>query len=314
MDKYETSDPMEHCFESLVDAIVFAFRQEQTSLLSLSRICEVLQAPNLFINFKKEGLIPCSSIIRRRISSTLSACELFVKAGAPRTCVWAIRPNNPLFLSDGAISTSIEQMLTSHGPMTLEDMVAASQLNGADISLFEQFLANHPGDFAANPDGTYWFPHQPPPIIRDFESISQALSFALSIFPEGASVEEVTRFLCLATVGGSKVITRRYVSRELSRRPDLFQNLSRARYKLIEKAMFLNPGEVSAVKRFSPPEVGVLSGDLFQIGVGQFSTAGMPMPVFSVPTITESAERLPRESDDFDPFNFFNRDSPFSFD
>jgi hypothetical protein len=38
------------------------------------------------------------------------------------------------------------------------------------------------------------------------------------------------RLLCLSTVGGSKRITRRSVSRELSRRTDLFVHSSRARY------------------------------------------------------------------------------------
>jgi hypothetical protein len=229
----EDSGVVRQCFDSLTDAITYVFQQQQTSLLSLDRIMEGLAAPNLFINWKKEGVVSCSTIIRRRVSSTLSASELFVRAGQPRTAMWAIRPNNPLFLSDGVISAAIEQMLTNHGPLTLQGFVTASQLNGADINLFERFLTEHSAEFTRGADGTYWFTGQPRPIIQDFESISQALQYALSQFPNGASVEELNWFLCMATVTGSKVITRRCVSRELSRRTDLFAHLTRARYILL---------------------------------------------------------------------------------
>jgi hypothetical protein len=97
------SPPPDQVFETISEAIVYAFRHQQTSLLSLDKICEVIQSSNLFLNSKKDGVAPCTTIIRRRISSTLSSSELFVRAGPPRTCVWAIRPNNPLFLSDSVI-------------------------------------------------------------------------------------------------------------------------------------------------------------------------------------------------------------------
>ena len=233
----EPNNNIEQSFDSLNDAITYAFRQEQTSLLSLDRICEVLQSPNLYFNSKKQGLMPCSSITRRRISSALSSCELFVRAGPPRTCLWAIRPHNPLFLSDGTILASIEQMLTENGPMTIDEFVNATQLAGADANLYSRFLTDHSLEFTVDEaTGKYWFAGQPRPFHRNYESISQALVSAFIVFPNGASVEELHWFLCLSTVGGTKPITRRCVSRELSRRQDLFAHLSRARYILLSKA------------------------------------------------------------------------------
>jgi hypothetical protein len=295
---------VEQVFEALSDAIIYAFRQEQTSLLSLDRICEVLQSPNLFLNAKKDGLIPCSTIIRRRISSTLSSCEFFIRAGPPRTCLWAIRPNNPLFLSDGVISSSIEQMLTNTGPMTLEQFTQSTQLTGADIRLFERFLAEHASEFARHSDNTYWFTGQPRPIQRDFESISHALVFALSVFPEGASVEELTWYLCLSTVNTFKTITRRNVSRELSRRADLFEHLSRARYNLTERG---GPVEAkdSAPPFDAPPPPPA-------------PAAGAAYPFFTVPVPAPGpppAKPPPApDDDDFDPFTFFGHDFHFAFE
>jgi hypothetical protein len=284
-----------HTFETLSDAISYVFRQEQTSLLSLDRICEGLQSPILFINWKREGTIPTSQIPRRRISSTLSSSELFVKAGPPRDCMWAIRPHNPLFLSDGAISSSIEQMLTNNGPMTLDQLVHTSQLTGADTTLYERFLTEHTSEFTCASDETYWFTNQPRPNSRDFETITHALVYALSAFPEGASVEEVNWFLCLSTVDTSKTITRRIVSRELSRHPSIFENLARARYKLVNPEASVQPS----------PGVGT---DVPKVPIVR--------PSFPVPIVSAPQDPLPRhtEDDEFDPFSFFNREFPFSFD
>jgi hypothetical protein len=300
----ETPPLVEQSFESLSDAIIYVFQQEQTSLLSLDRICEALRAPNLFINWKKEGLVPCSTIFRRRISSTLSSCELFVRAGPPRTGMWAIRPNNPLFLSDGAISASIEQMLTDNGPMTLQDFVTTSQLNGADVNLFERFLTEHSTEFTCGPDETYWFTGQPRPIQMDFESISYALAYALSLFPDGASVEELNWFLCLATVGGSKRITRRCVSRELSRRADLFANISRARYILIPKPPSDSFTRMEPVAPQPPPPDRAipLVEPIFQLP---------PPPLTGTGTGPDLPGR-PTDEEEWDPFNFFNRDFQFA--
>jgi hypothetical protein len=134
---------VEQVFDTLSDAIVYMFRQEQTSLLSVDRICAGAQSPHLYLNAKKGGPVPCSTIIRWRISSTLSSCDMFMRAGPLRACLWAIRPTNPLFLSDGVILSSIEQMLAHSGTMTLKQFVQTTQLSGADFRLFERFLAEH---------------------------------------------------------------------------------------------------------------------------------------------------------------------------
>lgn len=319
---------VEQSFDTLSDAVTYVFRQEQTSLLSLDRICQVLQNPGLFINIKKQGLVPCSTVTRRRISSTLSSCELFVRAGPPRVCLWAIRPNNPLFLSDGVISSSIEQMLTTNGPMTLEQFVAQTQLNGADITLFERFLSEHGSEFARNEDGTYWFTGQPSPIRQDFESISDALVCAFQLFPTGASVEELAWCLCIATVGGSKNITRRCVSRELSRRTDLFIHLSRARYISIENHQkAAATGIELPIPRARTPEPmhhpePKLDLTLPQIRlpmpIGLPLETPQPQPPRCFPVFDLSAEsdpiEPPHEDEVFDPFNFFTNDFQFAFE
>jgi len=295
---------LEHVFETLGDAIIHAFQQEQTSLLSLDRICEYLHSPSLYLNSKKDGLIPCSSIARRRISSTLSSSELFVRAGPPRTCLWAIRPNNPLFLSDGAISASIEQMLAANGPMTLDAFVHTTQLNGADAVLFARFLADHPAEFALGADGTYWFTNQPRPIYRHFVSISHALAYALGVFKDGASVEELSWFLCMSTVTGQKAISRRSVSRELSRRTDLFDHLARARYTLIENAPIEEPPD-----RKIPLPLPNVAPDAAEPG------ASWPFFAASAAVRAESVQSRPaQEDDEFDPFRFFGHEFQFAFE
>jgi hypothetical protein len=315
-------------FDTLNDAIVFAFRQEQTSLLSLDRICAIVQSPNLFLNAKKEGLVPCSTVVRRRISSTLSSSEMFVRAGPPRTCLWAIRPSNPLFLSDGVISSAIEQMLTTSGPMTLEQFAQSTQLNGADIRLFEKFLSDHSSEFARHDDSTYWFTGQPLPIQRDFESISHALAYGLSLSPEGASVEELTWFLCLSTVNTFKTITRRNVSRELSRRTDLFEHLSRARYALIaNRPIDEPPAQPLAVMptvfppppMFQIPQPQQMPFHIPQPQPAPFQVPVPPPPVyppFTLPAPDPPVQRssAPPGDEEFDPFSFLGHDFQFAFE
>ena len=300
---------VEHSFDTLCDAISWVFKHEQTSLLSLDRICQVLQSPNLYINVKKQGLVPCSSVVRRRISSTLSSSDLFVRAGPPRVCLWAIRPNNPLFLSDGVISASIEQMLTNNGPMTLEEFVNQTSLNGADINLFERFLNEHESEFSRGSDATYWFTGQPRPIQADFESISHALVFAFRAFPNGASVEELTWYLCRATVGGTKGITRRCVSRELSRRTDLFNHLSRARYIRIGDDRPVEPLTSPNIVPAAPPAPAPAP---VVEPLEPFTVDLQPAP----PSFSMFDVEPPHhhDEDDFDPFNFFGNEFRFAFD
>jgi hypothetical protein len=198
-------------------------------------------------------------------------------------------------------------MLTNGGPMTLEAFVQTTQLHGADAGLFERFLSEHASEFTLGPNDTYWFTDQPRPVLRDFESISHALAFALGLFPEGASVEELSWYLCMSTVNGSKAITRRSVSRELSRRTDLFRHLSRARYTLIEGGPIEEPQPV-------PPPLPPLPVIL------PLPELAPPVayPFFAVPIPAPPEDNLqakqPPDDDDFDPFAFFGHDFQFAFE
>ncbi|KAH0792011.1 hypothetical protein GPJ56_004086 [Histomonas meleagridis] len=320
------AQPQTESFETLSDAISYVFKQEQTSLLSLDRICEVLSSPDLFIKNKKR-VVSCASIPRRRISSTLSSSDLFVRAGPPRTCLWAICPHNPLYVSDGAIAASIEQMLASNGPMTLEELVNTTELTSADVQLFERFLSTNATEFTLLDNGKYWFTNQPVPTQHDFESISNALVFAFHAFPQGASVEELHWYLCLSTVSQTKPITRRCVSRELSRRQDLFLHLSRARYTLIEHTKnpvvqetkeTPAPNNSSAPFNFVIPQIFPqnLNDSIVQKDF-QTPINGFDQPFSNPFDFQESKLHQEVQNDDedyFDPVNFFGNDFQFSFD
>ena len=228
-------------FSSLMEALTYAFREEGVSMLPLDRICEVLQDPRLYIRSRDGQVMPCSTIPRRRISSVLSGSELFVRAGPPRGTYWALRPQNPGFYTDGQISASIEQMLTNFGPMSLKQFVEATELSDADSEVFERFLNEHSNIFECGSDGLYWFAGHERPVTMEFRSISQALVYALEYLGDGSTVESLHWLLCMATVTGGKQITRRNVSRELSRRTDLFVHLSRARYGLVKRPQEIAP-------------------------------------------------------------------------
>ena len=321
----------EAVFETISDAITYAFRREQTSLLSLDRICHTLMRPGLYLHHKDSAPIPCSSLTRRRISSTLSSSEIFVRAGPPRTCVWALRPSNPLFLSDGAISSSIENILTNHGPLTLERIAELADLKGADVSIYEHFLNEHAESYERDPDGTYWFAGQKRPTEKTYDSISQALVSAFSEFPDGATVEQLHWFLCLSNVGGTKAITRRSVSRELSRRHDLFTHCARARYSLI-KTRVMNPVVPKpAFTHEAPPPVHTFHieaprpVETFHVEVPPFhGDAPQPVPALAptfqfapMPVLDMSpveVHRTAHEDEDFNPFSFFGNDFQFAYE
>lgn len=144
--------------------------------------------------------------------------------------LWALRPNNPLYQCDAAIASSIEQMLTEHGPLTVAELVNLTQQMGADDNLFNRVLSVHADEFTINPDdGKIWFSMQPLPIRCDFENVEQAISFAFTIFENGATIEELRKFLCLATHQGIP-ITRLCISHTLFERPDIFVQIQRGRY------------------------------------------------------------------------------------
>ena len=338
-----TMEAPEAVFDTMSDAIAYAFRHEQTSLLSLDRICHVLLRPNLYLRHKSDGTtIPCSSLTRRRISSTLSSSDVFMRAGPPRTCVWALRPNNPLFLSDGAIAASIENILTRHGPIKLDQFATLTDLQGADAQMYEAFITEHPQEYERGDDGRYWFAGQKHPSQGTYESINQALVAAFREFPEGASVEQLHWFLCLSTVGGTKAITRRSVSRELSRRSDLFVHCARARYRLIERENVVQiPPKVAPREMFPAPRVPVPAvpvvrpfhvpspPDFPPMHVEPFQMEAPVAPAFHIdgPAVTGfqfpqpvvdmspvEVHRTVQDEEDFNPFSFFGNDFQFAYE
>lgn len=225
-----------HKFESIEEAVNHVFQSERTSLLSFDRICEVLKNDNLYYASKKQGIQPCSSISRRRISFILSTSDHFIRAGTERSCMWQLKPHNELYLSDSTIRSFIEQLLSTNGPMTIQQILNSSSLSGANEAVYQRFFKDNESYFTMSEEGTFWFANEPIPRQNNFENINAALVHAMKEFPDGASIEEVHWFLCLSTINGAKTITRRSISRELSRRPELFLHVSRARYMLNKEA------------------------------------------------------------------------------
>jgi hypothetical protein len=217
-------------FDTLNEAISYCFKMEQSNLLTLDRISEILSLPHLWLKLRNDSPVPCSTVSRRRVSSILSSSDLFVRSGPPRSCLWALRPARSPFVSDAAVISAVEQMLTSHGPLTINEIAWSSDLDGADVQTFARFLADHPERFTPGPDATYWFTNEKRPVRANYASMVHALMCACAEFPAGATIEELYRLLCMSTVGGTKQIERRKVSRELSRRSDLFGRVGRAKY------------------------------------------------------------------------------------
>ena len=225
---------MEGTYSTLTEVILAVFKHENTSILSLDKICQDVASPNLKLDNGKGIPVPCTTISRRRISSILSSSEFFIRAGAPRSCQWALRPQNPLFLSNGALASSIEQTLTEHGPLPTHEFVNLSGLAGSNESVFAHFFSSHPDEYTMDEEGRWWFANQPKPIIQQFENVVLALLFAFQKLNKECSIEELHWYLCLATTDGNKRISRRKISRELSRRTDLFKHVSRAKYSLLQ--------------------------------------------------------------------------------
>jgi hypothetical protein len=288
-------------FETLNEAIIHAFRIEQTSLLSLDQICTVLSMPHLFIKSRSDPPVPCSTVTRRRISSTLSSSDIFIRAGPPRTCLWALGPTYASFASDGAVATSIQHLLTTYGPSTLAQLIEYSDFGRSEAIAYERHLAEHPDLYSHDPDGTFWFLNQKRPTKMDFESVAQALLFAFSSFPEGATVEQLHCLLCLSTIGGAKVITRRCVSRELSRRTDLFQHLSRAKYHLQTSPDVPRPASCPVPRQPPFPVLPAL------MPIDPAFPQMHPIPALQPP------RPMGADEDGFSPFAFFNTEFQFSY-
>jgi hypothetical protein len=224
-----------------------------------------------------------------------------VRAGPARAALWAIHPTNSLFLSDAALTGSIHQMLTAHGPLTIEQFALLTELTGLDCQILETFMQQHTAEYTRESDGSFWFAGHTRPSPCNFDSMGHALLWAFSEFPEGASVEEMHWLLCLSTVGGTKKITRRSISRELSRRTDLFAHASRARYiplrnvevvpQFAQMEMEMQVMNTEPNRQTFPSVVWGDSGTMGQESLQIMPAA--PCPVHE-------------EEDEFNPFTFFN--------
>ena len=220
------------CFESLESLLAFVFRQLETPKLSVDKISDYLGQANLTVTIPGEGAVPVQNLSRRQILSCLTNSDKFIRSGAPHSQTYAIRPNNPLLQCDGAIGGLIEQLLNEHGPMTIEELVSSSGLRDIDGSSFEHVLQVQDTDFVDLGGGRFWFANVPQPIRSEYESIEQAVAFALNGFRDGATIEDLRRFLCLATCNGDR-ITRKDVVRAVAAKPETFIKLQHTKYALV---------------------------------------------------------------------------------
>jgi hypothetical protein len=196
------------------------------------------------------------------------------------------------------ISASIEQMLTAHGPLTSEQFACLTDLPGLDIGVFDRFFEERSVDYACHEDGTWWFAGRKRPTRVEYDSMGQALLCAFAEFPNGAAVEDLHWLLCLSTVGRNKAITRRRVSRELSRRTDLFAHVSRAKY-------------IPRHQREAPPP-GAAPCPVKVARVPAF-----PQVEWEVPPLVHEpplAARLAHDDDEFNPFAFFTSEFQFAYE
>lgn len=303
---------MEEHFATLTEAISSIFKKDETSMLSLDRICEALSAPNLFLDTSSR-VIPCSSISRRRISSILSSSDVFIRAGPLRSCMWALRPSNPLFLSDGALMSCICQILTSEGPLTAQGIAEKGDISGATADILSDFMYQHKNDFSLHSDGVWWFTNQPLPDRWTFDNVINALVFAFQKINDGASIEELNWLLCLSTVN-NKRISRRKISRELSRRTDLFNHISRAKYSLIS-----SPESIAITNKIlqqNSSKTNSFSASPFTIPVNFWSpsNSSCSFPKDSETWFNACETPPPFTNDFFDPNEFFSIGFTGSFD
>jgi hypothetical protein len=205
-------------FESVESLLSFVFDHHQTALLSVDRI----------LSFLSKSEIPSeSSISRRFLLNVLSNSSQFVRAGPPHAQLFALRPKISFHLSDTAVAAHIEQLLTRNGPMTMDQFVASADFPGHDI--LKKVLELHSDEFAWLQDGRVWFSKSPLPVRASFATLREALEFAFSVFPNGATVEELRRLLCLTSCEET-AITRLAIAKALGNAPELYPQVSRGIY------------------------------------------------------------------------------------
>jgi hypothetical protein len=218
-------------FDSLESLLIFVFRQLQTALLSIDKIVEFLVASQHTVPIEGNGLVPAAAVPRRLIFNILANSEQFVRCGPPHSQIFALRPNNPLFQCDAAVAASIDQLLTENGPMTIDTFLASPTFAGTDSPTVERVLSVHSGEYAALPDGRIWFVNSPLPVQAAFDSLQDGIIFAFSVFTEGATPEELRRFLCLAPCADG-LVTRMSVASVLQSKPELFVQIRRGTFAL----------------------------------------------------------------------------------
>ena len=218
-------------FDSLESLVAFVFQQLQTPQLSIDRIVDYILSSPYSVALPESGVVPARTVTRRMVANCVSNSSRFVHSGPAQSQLWALRPNNPFFQCDASIAATIEQMLNKEGPMTVEQLVATAGLPDADAALFERVLSVDYGEFKDVGGGRFWFVNTPLPLRCDYDTTSQALTFAFSLFPDGATLEELRRVLCLSTVNGDP-ITRVVVANEIARQPHLFPKVRRGRYAI----------------------------------------------------------------------------------
>jgi hypothetical protein len=218
-------------FPSVESLLVFAFESLQTSLLSLSKIMSFLQDCPHAACIVGMGPILANRIPRRLVLNTLSNSQAFVRSGTAESQSYALRPNNPLFKCDLEIVALIEQILDENGPLTPDELFSSPVFAGSARNLLSRIIEVHCTEFTILPDGKVWFPNTPLPPRSHFATFGDALEFALSFFPQGATTEELKRILSLSTCDEG-LVTRIALVTVLSSIPDRFVQIQRGKYVL----------------------------------------------------------------------------------
>jgi hypothetical protein len=215
-------------FKTLQEAILSVFQERQTYSLSFEDFRATVGSRRHFVMLPGKGWIPSCQIQPQQLSSALSGSGVFARSGRAANGLWHIRPLDSLFRDGVGLRARVEELLLTRGPLDLASLVAAIGLNETDVDPLRQALAAEFSDA----DGEYWFAGSPRPIRVAFPRWLDALTEGLAAFPDGASVEDLWRRLCISTVAGVGAVTRRGISRELPRYPEVFGRIGPGRYRL----------------------------------------------------------------------------------
>jgi hypothetical protein len=223
-------DSVESC-PSLESLLTHVFRQLETPLLTLDRIVDFLSRSDLTVPVEGDGIRPANSLSRRLILTILSNSDRFVLSGPPHAQTWALRLNNPYFQSDTAVAASIEQLLSKNGPATLDQILAEGDSPENLRDFYQKVLSLHSDEFSLLPDNRIWFKGAPVPARASFDTMQGAVEWALNVFAQGATIEELRRLLCVSISQGTP-ITRLAIAQELAARPNVYVQVQRGKYGL----------------------------------------------------------------------------------